>query len=42
MSNKWFVIPWRALELKLYENAMIITLNVDKEVLQKADGFDKR
>ena len=42
MGNKWFAIPWRALELKLYENAMIITLNVDKEVLQKADGFDKR
>ena len=41
MGNKWFAVPWRALELKLYENAMIITLNVDKEVLKKAEGFDK-
>ena len=41
MGNKLFAVPWRALELRLYENAMIITLNVDKEVLQKAEGFDK-
>jgi alanyl-tRNA synthetase len=27
--------------LKLYEHTLIITLNVDKEVLKKADGFDK-
>jgi hypothetical protein len=41
MGNKLFAVPWRALELRLYENAMIITLNVDKEVLKKAEGFDK-
>jgi hypothetical protein len=41
MGNKWFAIPWRALELKLYENTLIITLNVDQEVLKKAEGFDK-
>jgi hypothetical protein len=41
MGNKWFAIPWRALELNLYEHTLIITLNVDKEVLKKAEGFDK-
>jgi sporulation protein YlmC with PRC-barrel domain len=41
MGNKWFAIPWRALELKLFENTLIITLNVDQEVLKKAEGFDK-
>jgi hypothetical protein len=41
MGNKWFAIPWRALELKLYEHTLIITLNVDQEVLKKAEGFDK-
>jgi hypothetical protein len=41
MGNKLFAVPWRALELRLYENSMIITLNVDKEVLKKAEGFDK-
>ena len=41
MGNKLFAIPWRAIELKLYEHTLIITLNVDKEVLKKAEGFDK-
>jgi hypothetical protein len=27
--------------LKLYEDTLIITLNVDQEVLKKAEGFDK-
>ncbi len=41
MGNKLFAVPWRAFKLKLYEHTLIITLNVDKEVLKKADGFDK-
>jgi hypothetical protein len=41
MGNKFFAIPWQAIELKLYEHTLIITLNVDKEVLKKAEGFDK-
>ena len=41
MGHKLFAVPWRALELKLYKHNLIITLNVDKEVLKKADGFDK-
>ena len=41
MGNKLFAISWRAIELKLYEHTLIITLNVDKEVLKKAEGFDK-
>ena len=34
MGNKFFAIPWQAIELKLYEHTLIITLNVDKEVLK--------
>jgi sporulation protein YlmC with PRC-barrel domain len=41
MGNKLFAIPWQAIELKLYEHTLIITLNIDKEVLKKAEGFDK-
>jgi sporulation protein YlmC with PRC-barrel domain len=41
MGNKLFAIPWRAIELKLYEHTLIITLNVAQEVLKKAEGFDK-
>ncbi len=41
MGNKLFAVPWRSLELKFYENILIITLNVDKEVLKKAEGVDK-
>ena len=41
MGNKFFAIHCRAIELKLYEHTLIITLNVDKEVLKKAEGFDK-
>jgi len=41
LGHKLFAVPWRALELKLYEHTLIIILNVDKEILKKADGFDK-
>ena len=41
MGNKLFPIPWSALTMQLYDNSMRIILNVDKEVLQKAQGFDK-
>ena len=41
MGNKLFAIPWQAIELKLQEHTLIITLNIDKEVLKKAEGFDK-
>ena len=41
VGNKLFAIPWSALSMKLYENNLIITLNIDKEVLKKAEGFDK-
>ena len=41
MGNKLFPIPWSALTMQLYDNNMRIILNVDKEVLQKAQGFDK-
>ena len=39
MGNKLFAIPWKALSLKLHEHAFI--LDVDKEILEKAEGFDK-
>src|SRR5271169_2593454 len=41
MGEKLFAIPWRALELKLYKDNLIIILNAEKEVLKKAEGFDK-
>ena len=41
MGNKLFAIPWSALTMQLYDNNLRIILNVDKEVLQKAQGFDK-
>lgn len=39
MGNKLFAISWQALKLRLYEHAFI--LDVDKEILEKAEGFDK-
>jgi sporulation protein YlmC with PRC-barrel domain len=39
MGNKLFVIPWHALSLRLHEHAF--TLNLPKDVLQNAEGFDK-
>ena len=39
MGNKLFAIPWGALSLRPHEHSFL--LNVDKEVLEKAEGFDK-
>ena len=39
MGNKLFAIPWKALSLRPHEHSFI--LNVDKEILEKAEGFDK-
>jgi Uncharacterized conserved protein len=36
--NKLFVIPWGALRLDTAENFI---LNIDKELLENAPGFDK-
>jgi sporulation protein YlmC with PRC-barrel domain len=41
MGNKLFAIPWYAFKMQLFENDLRIVLNVDKEVLTKAQGFDK-
>jgi sporulation protein YlmC with PRC-barrel domain len=39
IGNKLFAIPWSALSLRPHENAF--TLDIQKEVLEKAEGFDK-
>jgi hypothetical protein len=39
IGNKLFAIPWGALSLRLHEHAF--SLGVEKEVLEKAEGFDK-
>jgi sporulation protein YlmC with PRC-barrel domain len=39
LGNKLFAIPWNALELSTEEHKFI--LNVDKEKLENAPGFDK-
>lgn len=39
MGNKLFAIPWSAFEFVKYENKLI--LNVDKEKLKEAPGFDQ-
>jgi len=39
IGNKLFAIPWEALSVRPHENAF--ALNVNKEVLEKAQGFDK-
>jgi sporulation protein YlmC with PRC-barrel domain len=41
MGSKLFAIPWSAFKMQLFENELRIVLNVDKEVLTKAQGFDK-
>ncbi|WP_048153608.1 PRC-barrel domain-containing protein [Methanosarcina sp. Kolksee] len=41
MGEKLFAIPWSAFNVQLFENDMRIVLNVDKEILTKAQGFDK-
>jgi sporulation protein YlmC with PRC-barrel domain len=39
MGNKLFALPWKAFEFATTENKLI--LNVDKEKLKAAPGFDK-
>ncbi|WP_011306533.1 PRC-barrel domain-containing protein [Methanosarcina barkeri] len=39
MADKFFAIPWQALALRLHEHAF--TLNISKDILEKAEGFDK-
>ena len=39
MGNKLFAMPWRAFEFATTENKLI--LNVDKEKLKTAPGFEK-
>ena len=39
MGEKLFAIPWKAFEFSNTENKLI--LNVDKEMLKTAPGFDK-
>jgi sporulation protein YlmC with PRC-barrel domain len=41
VGNKLFAIPWSAFTVQLFENDLRIVLNVDKEILKKAQGFDK-
>ena len=41
MGEKSFAIPWSAFTVQLFENDLRIVLNVDKEILKKAQGFDK-
>ncbi len=39
MSDKLFAIPWQALSLRMNEQAF--TLDIPREVLERAEGFDK-
>ena len=39
IGNKLFAIPWEALPLRLHEH--VFALNIPKETLEKAEGFDK-
>ena len=39
MGNKLFAIPWKALTLRVHEHAFL--LDIPKETLEKAEGFDK-
>ncbi len=39
MGNKLFAMPWQAFEFATTENKLV--LNVDKEKLQNAPGFDQ-
>ena len=41
MGEKLFAIPWSAFNVQLFENDLRIVLNVDKEILTKAQGIDK-
>lgn len=39
MADKLFAIPWQSLSLRVHEHAFV--LNVEKDVLKNAEGFDK-
>lgn len=39
LGDKLFAVPWEALKLKSGEHKFV--LNVDKETLKNAEGFDK-
>jgi sporulation protein YlmC with PRC-barrel domain len=39
LGEKLFAIPWDALQLKLHEHSIL--LDFPKDVLEKAEGFDK-
>lgn len=39
LGDKYFAIPWNAFDFHLAEKRIV--LNVDKELLEKAPGFDK-
>jgi hypothetical protein len=39
LGNKLFAVPWEALTARPHEHAFV--LNVGKETLEKAEGFDK-
>jgi sporulation protein YlmC with PRC-barrel domain len=39
MGDKYFAIPWNKLQFNLPEGRVV--LNVDKQLLEKAPGFDK-
>ena len=39
MGDKLFAIPWQALSLRLHEHAF--TLDIPRDVLEKAEGLDK-
>ncbi|MDY9925365.1 PRC-barrel domain-containing protein [Methanosarcina sp.] len=39
LGNKLFAIPWNALSLRVHEHAFV--LDIPKETLEKAEGFDK-
>ena len=39
LGDKLFAIPWQALKLRLHDHAFL--LDIPKDVLEKAEGFDK-
>ncbi len=39
MGDKLFAIPWQALSLRPHEHAFL--LDIPRDVLEKAEGFDK-
>lgn len=39
LGSKLFAIPWQALQMKLHDH--VILLDIPKDILEKAEGFDK-